>query len=101
MAEAGEVLPWRAGGGGGSILTSQRWCPVGEQQLEHVRDAETLLEWLEEDGTHHEWLFATAMHGRRRVADSRLDKESRRAELVVVLVGSEDDHTRRSMERRS
>jgi hypothetical protein len=70
MAEAGEALLWLTGGGGGPIPVSWRWHPVGEQRLEHVGDVETLLEWLEEDGTYREWLSAVAAHGRRRVTGS-------------------------------
>jgi hypothetical protein len=77
MAEAGEALPWRAGGGSEPILTSRRWRPVGEQQLEHVGGAETLLELLEEDGTHREWLSVVVAHGRRRVTGGRPEKELR------------------------
>jgi hypothetical protein len=79
MAEAGEVLPWRAGGSGGPIPASRRWRPVGEQRLEHVGDAETLLEWLEEDGTHREWLSTATAYGRRRVTGGRSENESRLA----------------------
>jgi hypothetical protein len=78
MAEAWEALPWRVGGGG-QISVSRRWRPVGEQRLEHGGDAETLLEWLEEDGTHHEWLSAAASHRQRRVTGGRREKESRPA----------------------
>jgi hypothetical protein len=79
MAEAGEALPWRAGGGDGPIPVSQRWRPVGEQRLEHVGDTGTLLEWLEEDGTHREWLSTVAAFGWRRVTGGRPEKGSRPA----------------------
>jgi hypothetical protein len=49
---------------------------MGEQRLEHVGDARSLLEWLEEDGTHHEWLSAAAAHGRKRVPGSKPEKVS-------------------------
>jgi hypothetical protein len=52
---------------------------MGEQRLEHVGDVETLLEWLEEDGTHREWLSAAAAHGRRRVTSGRPKKKLRPA----------------------
>jgi hypothetical protein len=68
-----------AGGGGGPILVSQRWRPVGEQRQEHIRDTGTLLEWLEEDGAHCEWLSTATALGWRRVAGGRPEKESRLA----------------------
>jgi hypothetical protein len=52
---------------------------VGKQRLEHVGDAETLLEWLEEDGAHREWLSTAAALGQRRVTDGRLEEGSRPA----------------------
>jgi hypothetical protein len=53
--------------------------PVGKQRLEHVCDAGTLLEWLEEDGAHREWLSAAAALRRRRVAGGRSEEGSRPA----------------------
>jgi hypothetical protein len=50
---------------------------VGKQQLEHVGDAGTLLEWLEEDGAHCEWLSTAAALRRRRVTDGRPEEGSR------------------------
>jgi hypothetical protein len=52
---------------------------VGKQWLEHVGDAETLLEWLEEDGAHREWLSTAATLGRRRVTGGRSEEGSRPA----------------------
>jgi hypothetical protein len=79
MAKAGEALPRRAGDGGRSIPVCQRRRPVGKQWLEHVGDAETLLEWLEEDGAHREWLSTAATLGRRRVTGGRSEEGSRPA----------------------
>jgi hypothetical protein len=58
-------LPWHAGGGGGPIPVSRRWRPGGGQRQEHIRDAGTLLEWLEEDEAHRECLSVAAAFGRR------------------------------------
>jgi hypothetical protein len=73
MAEAGEALPWHAGGGSRSILVSWRRCPVGKHRLEHVGDAGNLLEWLEEDGAHREWFSTAVALKRRRVASGRTE----------------------------
>jgi hypothetical protein len=77
MAEGGEALPWRVGGG--PIPASQRWRTMAEQWLEHVGDMETLLVWLEKDGTRRGWLSAAAVHRRRRVTGGRPEMESRPA----------------------